>query len=136
MMNSQPRRNISTNTPWENRFGYSRVVVAGGMVFVAGTVAADHTGRIHAPGDAAAQARYIYEKIGRALEQAGASLSDVARVRVYLTNIADIEAVGLVHHEFFADVRPVNTTLAVAALAAPECLLEIEADAVLPPDPG
>ena len=135
-MNSQPRRNISTNTPWENRFGYSRVVAAGGMVFVAGTVAADHTGRIHAPGDAAAQARYIYEKIGRALEQAGASMRDVVRVRVYLTNIADIEAVGLVHHEFFAHVRPVNTTLAVAALAAPECLLEIEADAVLPPDPG
>ncbi len=133
-MNSQPRRNISTNTPWENHFGYSRVVVAGGMVFVAGTVAADHTGRIHAPGDAAAQARYIYEKIGRALEQAGASLRAVVRVRVYLTNIADIEAVGLVHHEFFADVRPVNTTLAVAALAAPECLLEIEVDAVLPPD--
>ena len=118
MMNSQQRRNISTNTPWETRFAYSRVVVAGGMVFVAGTVAADHTGRIHAPGDAAAQARYIYEKIGRALEQAGASLRDVVRVRVYLTNIADIEAVGLVHHEFFADVRPVNTTLAVAALAA------------------
>ena len=135
-MNSQPRRNISTNTPWENRFGYSRVVVAGGMVFVAGTVAADHTGRIHAPGDAAAQARYIYEKIGRALEQAGASLRAVVRVRVYLTNIADIEAVGLVHHEFFADVWPVNTTLAVAALAAPECLLEIEVDAVLPPAPG
>ena len=132
MMNSQPRHNISTNTPWENRFGYSRVVVAGGMVFVAGTVAAYHTGRIHAPGDAAAQARYVYEKIGRALEQAGASLRDVVRVRVYLTNIADIEAVGLVHHEFFADVRPVNTTLAVAALAAPECLLEIEVDAVLP----
>ncbi|GBL37591.1 rutC family protein in vnfA 5'region [Anaerolineaceae bacterium] len=131
-MNSQPRRNISTNTPWETRFGYSRVVVAGGMVFVAGTVAADHTGRIHAPGNAAAQARYIYEKIGRALEQAGASLRDVVRVRVYLTNIADIEAVGQVHHEFFADVRPVNTTLAVAALAAPECLLEIEVDAVLP----
>ena len=136
MMNSQQRRNISTNTPWETRFGYSRVVVAGGMVFVAGTVAADHTGRIHAPGDAAAQARYIDEKIGRALEQAGASLRDVVRVRVYLTNIADIEAVGLVHHEFFADVRPVNTTLAVAALAAPECLLEIEVDAVLPPSPS
>lgn len=133
-MNSQPRRNICTNTPWENRFGYSRVVVAGGMVFVAGTVAADHTGRIHAPGNAAAQARYIYEKIGRALEQAGASLRDVVRVRVYLTNIADIEAVGQVHHEFFADVRPANTTLAVAALAAPECLLEIEVDAVLPPE--
>ncbi len=133
-MNSQPRRNISTNTPWENRFGYIRVVVAGGMVFVAGTVAADHTGRIHAPGDAAAQARYIYEKIGRALEQAGASLRAVVRVRVYLTNIADIEAVGLVHHDFFAEVRPVNTTIAVAALAAPECLLEIEVDAVLPPD--
>lgn len=133
-MNSQPRRNISTNTPWETRFGYSRVVVAGAMVLVAGTVAADHTGRIHAPGNAAAQARYIYEKIGRALEQAGASLRDVVRVRVYLTNIADIEAVGLVHHEFFADVRPVNTTLAVAALAAPECLLEIEVDAVLPPE--
>lgn len=131
-MNSQLRRNISTNTPWETRFGYSRVVVAGGMVFVAGTVAADHTGRIHAPGNAAAQARYIYEKIGRALEQAGASLRDVVRVRVYLTNIADIEAVGLVHHEFFADVRPANTTLAVAALAAPECLLEIEVDAVPP----
>ena len=133
-MNPQQRRNISTNTPWEIRFGYSRVVVANGMVFVSGTVAADHTGRIHAPGNAAAQARYIYEKIGRALEQAGASLLDVVRVRVYLTNIADIEAMGLVHHEFFADVLPANTTLAVAALAAPECLLEIEVDAVLPPE--
>ena len=126
------RRNISTGTPWETRFGYSRVVVAGGMAFVSGTVAADHTGRIHAPGDAAGQARYIYQKIGHALVQAGASLQDVVRVRVYLTNIADIEAVGLVHHEFFADVRPANSTLAVAALAAPECLMEIEVDAVLP----
>ncbi len=113
------RRNISTGTPWETRFGYSRVVVASGMAFVSGTVAADHTGRSHAPGDAAGQARYIYEKIGRAA-RAGASLQDVVRVRAYLTNIADIEAVGLVHHEFFADVRPANSTLAVAALAAPE----------------
>ena len=126
------RRNISTATPWETRFGYSRVVVASGLVFVSGTVAADHTGRIHAPGDAAGQARYVYEKIGRALAQAGAGLRDVVRVRVYLTNIADIEAVGLVHHEFFADVLPANTTLAVASLAAPECLLEIEVDAILP----
>ena len=79
------------------RSGYSRGMVAGGLVFVSGTVAADNTGRIHAPGDAAGQARYVYEKIGR-IAQAGARLRDVVRVHVCLKNIADSEAVGMVLH--------------------------------------
>ncbi len=125
------RQLISTDTPWERTVGYSRAVRIGNMVFVSGTVAADEHGRIHAPGDAGAQARFIFDKIDAALRRAGASLRHVVRVRVFLVDMDDLGAVGQAHHAAFADIRPANTTVAVAALASSECRLEVEADAVI-----
>ncbi len=125
------RQNISSGTPWEKKVGYSRAVRVGGLVFVSGTIASDESGRIHAPGNAQEQTRYVLAKIGRALQQAGASLQDVVRVRVFLVDMDDLEAVGRAHHEVFADIRPANTTVAVSALASPECRVEIEVDAVI-----
>lgn len=125
------RQLISSGTPWERRVGYSRAVRVGQLVFVSGTIASDESGRIHAPGDAGEQTRYVLAKIGRALAQAGASLADVVRVRVFLVDMADLEAVGRAHQDVFAEIRPANTTVAVSALASSDCRVEIEVDAVL-----
>ena len=126
------RQNISSGTPWESAVGYSRAVRMGRHVFVSGTIASDENGRIHAPGDAGEQTRYALAKIGLALVEAGASFADVVRVRIYLTHMKDLEAVGRAHHAVFASIRPTNTTVQVAALASPECRVEIEVDALLP----
>ncbi|HZM73307.1 MAG TPA: RidA family protein [Candidatus Polarisedimenticolia bacterium] len=120
------RRNISSGSPWEGPYGYSRATVVGHRCWLAGT--ADPTGR-H-PGDAAGQAREIIGIIGRALADAGFSLADVVRTRMYVTNAADIDAVARVHGEVFGTVRPASTLVVVTALVAPELLVEIEADAV------
>ncbi len=125
------RQLISSGTPWERRVGYSRAVRAGRMVFVSGTIASDESGQIHAPGDAGEQTRFVLAKIGRALRQAGATLADVVRVRVFLVDMADLDAVGQAHHDVFAEIRPANTTVAVSALASPDCRVEIEVDAVI-----
>ncbi len=128
----QPHRQlISSGTLWERTVGYSRAVRIGNMVFVSGTVAADEQGRIHSPDDAGRQAVCIFQKIDASLRRAGASLRDVVRVRIYLVDMNDLEAVGRAHHAVFAQVRPANTTVAVAALASPECRLEVEVDAVI-----
>ncbi|MCC6908860.1 MAG: RidA family protein [Phycisphaerales bacterium] len=125
------RQLISSGTPWERRVGYSRAVRVGQLVFVSGTIASDESGRIHAPGDAGEQTRYVLAKIGLALAQAGASLADVVRVRVFLVDMADLEAVGRAHQDVFAEIRPANTTVAVSALASSDCRVEIEVDAVI-----
>jgi len=125
------RQNITSGTPWEKAVGYSRAVRIGRHIYVSGTVASDESGRIHAPDDAGAQARYVFAKIGLALVEAGASLADVVRVRVYLVDMNDLQAVGRAHHEVFSIIRPANTTVQVAALASPECRVEIEVDALL-----
>ena len=120
------RRTVSSGSPWEGPYGYSRATVVGVQCWVAGT--ADPTGR-H-PGDAAGQAREILGIIERALTEAGFSLADVVRTRMFVTNSADSDAVARVHGEVFGSVRPASTLLVVSALIAPELLVEIEADAV------
>jgi enamine deaminase RidA (YjgF/YER057c/UK114 family) len=124
-----PRQLISSNTPGERLAAFSRAVRVGDMVFVSGTTASDAAGTTQHRGDAAAQADYILRKIEAALGEAGASLADVVRTRIFVRDIKDSDAVARVHARFFAEIRPANTLLRGEPIE-PEMLVEIEADAV------
>jgi reactive intermediate/imine deaminase len=125
------RRNISSGAPWEAIVGYSRAVRVGSIVHVAGTTGLDAQGRLVGPGDAGARARQALVNIEAALRKGGATLADVVRTRVYLTDISSWEEVGRVHGEFFSDVRPASTMVEVSRLIDPEMLVEIEAEAIV-----
>ena len=125
------RQNISSGAPWESKFGYSRAVRIGSTVYVAGTTASDEHGDVIGKGDIATQTRAIFQKIEKALHEAGASLEDVVRTRMFVTDIRQWEAIAEVHGEFFADIRPVATMVEVTALINPDMLIEIEVEAII-----
>ncbi len=125
------RQHISTGSPYEPRLGISRAVRTGNIIAVAGTAPIGPDGKTIGKGDATAQARRCIEIIRNALEQAGASLSDVIRTRILLTRIEDWERVGQVHGEFFGDIRPANTVMQVTRFIDPDWLVEIKDDAVI-----
>lgn len=125
------RRNISSGAPWESRVGYSRAVRVGNQIWVSGCTPIDADGKTVAAGDPEAQTRRTIENIRAALEQAGATLADVVRTRMYAIEIDHWEAIGRAHAEAFGDVRPATTLVQVSALIDPEMLIEIEAEAIV-----
>ena len=128
------RRRISSGTEWEARVGYSRAIRAGSQIHVSGTTATDDDGDIVGEGDPYEQTRQALSNVEDALIAADASLEDVVRTRMFVTDIDDWEAIGEAHGEYFGEIRPATSMLEVSRLISPELLVEIEAVAVVDDD--
>ena|SRR5258708_5448141 len=125
------RQNFSSGSKWEEIVGYSRAVKVGNVIEVTGTVAAGDDGRVVGRNNAYEQTRFIYQKIEKVLHEAGATMKDVVRVRMFVTDITLWEEYGRGHSEFFRQIKPCNTMVEVSALIEPDYLIEIEATAIL-----
>ncbi len=125
-------RRVHSHAPWESKVGYCRAVARGGQVFIGGTAPVDPDGSTHAPGDPEAQARRCFEIALAALVELGGDASCVTRTRMYVTDISMWEAFGRAHAEFMGAHPPAATMVEVSRLIAPDMLIEIELDAVLP----
>lgn len=125
------RVTVSTGAPWEKTVGYCRAVRVGDHVAVSGTAPVGDDGEVVGVGDAYAQARRCIEIIERALGEAGASLDNVVRTRMFVTDISQWEAIGKAHGEAFGAIRPATSMVEVSALIDPDMLVEIEADAII-----
>lgn len=125
------RQRVSSGAPWEPIVGYSRAVRAGQFISVSGSTAVQPDGSVAHVGDIAGQTRATLATVVRALAELGARPEDVIRTRIYVTDITQWEAVGRVHGELFAEVRPATSMVEVSRLIHPDMLVEIEADAVV-----
>ena len=124
------RKKISSGSPWEDIVGYSRAVRVGNIIEVAGTTAVDGDILV-GKGDVYEQTVFIFKKIEKALVEAGATLADVVRTRMFITDISEWEAAGKAHGEFFKDIKPVSTMVEVSNLINSDLLIEIEVTAIL-----
>ena len=125
------RTNYSSGSKWEDIVGYSRAVKVGNVIEVTGTVASGDDGNVVGKNDAYTQTKHIYQKIEAVLKRAGATMKDVIRVRMFVTDISRWQEYGKAHSELFKEIKPCNTMVEVKALIEPDYLIEIEATAII-----
>lgn len=123
------RKNFSSGAKWEDIVGYSRAVQIGNQLEISGTVATDDKGVV-GKGDFYAQTKFVIQKIEKVLQEAGFSLSDVVRTRMFVTDISYWEQVGKAHGEFFKEIKPVTSMIEISALIDDDYLVEIEVTAI------
>jgi enamine deaminase RidA (YjgF/YER057c/UK114 family) len=127
----QGRIRYNSGSPWEEKIGYSRAIRIGNLVEVSGTVASDEHGNVVGEDDAYLQTKFILEKISKALLQVGASMEDVIRTRLFVTDISKFEDYGKAHQEFFGDIKPASAMYEISGLVKKEFLVEIEVTALV-----